>query len=90
VVGASFDTAEHQFAEIGAVFARAATLLEHAEWLVACGDAAAATPYLDEAAAEFEPLSARPWVERAARLREPATRIGAGTVVNARVSTPAG
>jgi hypothetical protein len=41
-------------------------LLEFAEWLAQNGDAQRAEPLLAEAAASFERLGARPWLERLA------------------------
>jgi class 3 adenylate cyclase/tetratricopeptide (TPR) repeat protein len=57
--------------ETGERFWLAATLLEQAEWLVGRGRADEATPLLAEAREIFEPLRAKPWLERIERA-EPA------------------
>jgi tetratricopeptide (TPR) repeat protein len=63
-VDREFQTAETIFAEHGLVFHRAATQLEHAEWLVGRGRAQDAVPLLTEARRTFEGLEAVPWLER--------------------------
>jgi tetratricopeptide (TPR) repeat protein len=52
------------FDDLGVVFWRAVTQLEHAEWLIQQDRAAEAQPLLDEAAGVFELLEATPWTER--------------------------
>ena len=52
-------------------FHLAVAQLEYAEWLAAQSRADEAEPLLTEAAATFERLRATPWIERAARSREP-------------------
>ncbi len=54
--------------ELATPFPMAVTTLEHAEMLVASGDAAAAEPMLAEARAVFERLQAASWLERADRV----------------------
>jgi hypothetical protein len=60
--------------ELATPFPMAATMLDHAEVLLAAGDPAAAEPLVAEARAVFEELRAAPWVERAERA---ASRAGA-------------
>ena len=48
-------------------FYLAATLLEHAEWLIGRHRAEEAGPLLDEAREAFRTLQARPWLERVER-----------------------
>jgi len=59
-------TAEQIFAQHGLVFYRAATELEHAEWLLAQQSSGEARPLLDHARETFEQLEAKPWLERLA------------------------
>ena len=60
----NFRSAETLFAEYGLVFPRAATQLEHAEWLVSQGRSDEAGLLLGEARVTFEQLEARPWLDR--------------------------
>ena len=60
----NFRRAETLFAEYGLVFPRAATQLEHAEWLVSQGRSDEAGLLLGEAQVTFEQLEARPWLDR--------------------------
>jgi class 3 adenylate cyclase/predicted ATPase/ribosomal protein L40E len=69
---ARFTDAEDGFRRLSTVFDLAITLLEHAEWRAGAGRVAEAEPLLEEAAAIFEELGARPWLVRANRLRTPA------------------
>jgi predicted ATPase/class 3 adenylate cyclase len=66
VAEAGFEGAAGMLRELGIPFWRAITLLEHAEWLAQNGDAQQAEPLFTEAAAVFERLGARPWLERLA------------------------
>jgi ATP/maltotriose-dependent transcriptional regulator MalT len=61
-----YQTAEQIFAQHGLVFYRAATELEHAEWLLAQQSSGEARPLLDHARETFEQLEAKPWLERLA------------------------
>ena len=63
---AGFTAAAGMLRELGIPFWRAVTLLEHAEWLAEDSDAQRAEPLLTDAAAVFERLGARPWLERLA------------------------
>ena len=60
----NFRSAETLLAEYGLVFHRAATQLEHAEWLVSQGHSDEAGLLLGEARVTFEQLEARPWLDR--------------------------
>ncbi len=60
----AFASAETRFEELGMVFWRAVTQLEHAEWLLAQGRGDEAAGLLDEARDIFERLRATPWLER--------------------------
>jgi class 3 adenylate cyclase/tetratricopeptide (TPR) repeat protein len=62
---AGFRSAEATFRDLGLVFVRAMTQLEHAERLAAGGRLAEARPLSEEAREVFERLEAVPWVERA-------------------------
>ncbi len=64
---AGFSRAAELFDEMGVVFWRAVTQLEHAEWLMEQARAEEAEPLLAEARQVFERLEAMPWLERATR-----------------------
>jgi tetratricopeptide (TPR) repeat protein len=64
VAEAGFEAAAGMLRELGIPFWCAVTLLEHAEWLAEGGDGQRAEPLLTEAAAGFERLGARTWLER--------------------------
>jgi class 3 adenylate cyclase/tetratricopeptide (TPR) repeat protein len=70
-----FAQAAASFDELGLVFWRAVSQLEHAEWLAQQGRAEEAQPLLDEASELFVRLEATPWLERARQVipqrREP-------------------
>jgi hypothetical protein len=55
--------------EIGTPFDLAVVRLEHAEWLAGQGEEARAHELLDQARETFVRLRAKPWVERASKLR---------------------
>jgi hypothetical protein len=59
-----FKTAAAVLREHGLVFNLAVVLLEHGEWLLAQGDAAAAEPLIGEAREIFDRLEATPWSSR--------------------------
>jgi hypothetical protein len=63
-----FKGAAGLFREIAAPFHMAVTLLDLGEWLAEHGRIDEAKPSLDEAAAIFEELEARPWLERLAKV----------------------
>jgi class 3 adenylate cyclase/tetratricopeptide (TPR) repeat protein len=63
-VEASLVAAEDGLRGIGAVFDLAVTQLEHAEWWIGQAKPKQVPPFLDEAAATFARLNARPWRER--------------------------
>ena len=67
-VEAGFKAAAGLLRELGMPFWLGVILLEHAEWLAAQGRPDEATRLLEETAAIFERLGARPWTERVARL----------------------
>jgi class 3 adenylate cyclase/tetratricopeptide (TPR) repeat protein len=67
-VEAGFKAAAGLLRELGMPFWLGVILLEHAEWLAAQDRPDEATRLLEEAAAIFERLGARPWTERVARL----------------------
>jgi tetratricopeptide (TPR) repeat protein len=60
-----FRRAAESFDQLGVVFWRAVSQLEHGEWLVQRERAAEGEPLLKDAAAAFERLKATPWTERA-------------------------
>jgi hypothetical protein len=62
-----FRSATGLFRELGLVFYRAVTQLEHAEWLAGQGRTDDAQPLLVEAGETFEQLRATLWLERAAQ-----------------------
>jgi class 3 adenylate cyclase/predicted ATPase len=62
-----FLAAEQGFRDLGTPFDLAVALLEHAEWLVAQGQAAEAEGPLAEARETFARLEATPWLERLGR-----------------------
>jgi class 3 adenylate cyclase/tetratricopeptide (TPR) repeat protein len=64
VVEPAFIEAAEIFSQIGMPFWLAVTQLEHAEWLMANGRDAEAGHLLGDAAATFERLQARPWLDR--------------------------
>jgi ATP/maltotriose-dependent transcriptional regulator MalT len=66
VAEAGFEAAAGMLRDLAVPFWRAVTLLEHGEWLAEDSDAQRAEPLLTEAAAVFERLGARPWLERLA------------------------
>jgi ATP/maltotriose-dependent transcriptional regulator MalT len=66
VAEAGFEAAAGMLRDLAVPFWRAVTLLEHGEWLAEDSDAQRAEPFLTEAAAVFERLGARPWLERLA------------------------
>jgi class 3 adenylate cyclase/tetratricopeptide (TPR) repeat protein len=59
-----YRSAEAIFADSGYPFHRAATQLEHAEWLTSQGRSDEAQPLLRQARQTFEWLEARPWLQR--------------------------
>ena len=61
---AGFRGATARFRELGVPFWLGIALFEHAEWLEQSGRDGDAVPLLAEAAAIFERLKARPWLER--------------------------
>ena len=65
---AGFKRATSTFRELSTPLWIGVSLLEHAEWLVAEGRAAAAEVLLTEARQTFERLEARPWLERTDRV----------------------
>jgi class 3 adenylate cyclase/tetratricopeptide (TPR) repeat protein len=67
--GPGFASAETVFREISSPFWLAATLQEHAEWLIGAGRDEEAEPLLEEARSIFERLGAQPWIERVDRAR---------------------
>ena len=67
-VEVDFRVATAKLREFGAPFYLARALLEHAEWLDAHGDVAAAMPLAAEAHELFATLRAAAWVPRAARI----------------------
>lgn len=62
----SFLAAARIYRDMGAVLWLATTLTEHGEWLAADGRPEEAAPLLAEAAASFERLAARHWLDRVA------------------------
>jgi hypothetical protein len=64
---ADFAEAARSFAELGVVFWRAVTQVEHAERLADEGRHDAAEPLFAEARAVFERLEATPWIGRASQ-----------------------
>ena len=79
--GPSFEAAAASFREIEARFWLGATLLEHAEWASAVDSSSGVGDLVEEAIEIFAAAGARPWLERAERLRasvapapEPAVR----------------
>jgi hypothetical protein len=56
--------------ELELPFWLAVTQLEHAEWLARAGRLSEAEALLSSAGQAFASLRARPWIERAARLRD--------------------
>jgi tetratricopeptide (TPR) repeat protein len=62
----AFASAESRFDELGMVFWRAVTQLEHGEWLLSGDRPDEAEPLLTEAREIFERLQATPWLERLA------------------------
>ena len=67
-VAVDFQTAAVKLRQFGAPFFVARALLDHAEWLDAQGDVAAAMPLAAEAYDLFSSLRAAAWVPRAARI----------------------
>jgi class 3 adenylate cyclase/tetratricopeptide (TPR) repeat protein len=65
-VDQNYRTAATLFAAHGLAFYRAATELEHAEWLGSLGRGDEARPLLAKASETFERLEATPWLERLA------------------------
>jgi class 3 adenylate cyclase/tetratricopeptide (TPR) repeat protein len=65
-VESGFETAAAIYREVGTLYPLAATLAEHAEWLVEQGRAGEAEPLASEAREIFERLGAKPWLERLA------------------------
>jgi predicted ATPase/class 3 adenylate cyclase len=64
-----FLAAEQGFRDLHVPFDLAVALLEHAEWLIDAGRPDEAGPLLSEAAEIFERLGAKPWIERASRVK---------------------
>jgi len=65
-----YTEAEARFRALNRPFWLAVTLLEHAEWLHSQEGSEAVAPLIDEAAAIFTGLGARPWLERLDALDE--------------------
>ena len=63
-VEAKLVAAEDGLRDLGAVFDLAVSQLEHAEWLIGQAKPKQVPPFLEEAAATFDRLNARPWQKR--------------------------
>jgi ATP/maltotriose-dependent transcriptional regulator MalT len=67
-VEAGFTAAIAEFRDLGMPFERGVTLVELAEWLDRLGRQEDAAAFALESRALFEPLGARPWLDRVERL----------------------
>ena len=74
-----FESAAETLRAGGLPFALATSQLAHAEWLAAQDRGEEARAPLEEARAIFERLRARPWLERADRVRVPEVRASVAT-----------